>query len=336
MSSLDAFTSHPLSSANPVTSAPEWLRDNLGTFVGVPLRILLIVLGAVLVRALAQRAITRTVTRVLEANEHESEPRRTTRGPAVLQRDASRAQERREQRARTIGSVLSSIVTIVVSVMGLAMVLDQIGIALGPLLASAGVVGLAIGFGAQSLVADYLAGMLIMIEDQYGVGDSVDLGEAVGEVEHVGLRLTQVRDLNGGLWHIRNGEIMRVRNDSQEWARAVLDVSVAYDSNLEKVFAVLEETGMSLRSEEDYKGVLLEDPSVWGVQSIEADGIVVRLVVKTAPLKQWAVTRELRRRVKEALDAAGIELPFPQRSVWVRGTKDIDVQDSRAEVPMSR
>ncbi|MFZ3598559.1 mechanosensitive ion channel family protein [Streptomyces sp. BH104] len=336
MSSLDAFTSHPLSSANPVTSAPEWLRDNLGTFVGVPLRILLIVLGAVLVRALAQRAITRTVTRVLEANEHESEPRRTTRGPAVLQRDASRAQERREQRARTIGSVLSSIVTIVVSVMGLAMVLDQIGIALGPLLASAGVVGLAIGFGAQSLVADYLAGMLIMIEDQYGVGDSVDLGEAVGEVEHVGLRLTQVRDLNGGLWHIRNGEIMRVRNDSQEWARAVLDVSVAYDSNLEKVFAVLEETGMSLRSEEDYKGVLLEDPSVWGVQSIEADGIVVRLVVKTAPLKQWAVTRELRRRVKEALDAAGIELPFPQRSVWVRGTKDIDAEDSRAEVPMSR
>lgn len=336
MSSLDAFTSHALSSENPVTSTPEWLRDNLGTFVGVPLRILLIVLGAVLVRALAQRAITRTVTRVLEANEHDSDPRRTTRGPAVLQRDASRAQERREQRARTIGSVLSSIVTIVVSVMGLGMVLDQIGIALGPLLASAGVVGLAIGFGAQSLVADYLAGMLIMIEDQYGVGDSVDLGEAVGEVEHVGLRLTQVRDLNGGLWHIRNGEIMRVRNDSQEWARAVLDVSVAYDSNLEKVFAVLEETGMSLRSEEEYQGVLLEDPSVWGVQSIEADGIVVRLVVKTAPLKQWAVTRELRRRTKEALDAAGIELPFPQRSVWVRGAKDLDAEDSRAEVPASR
>ncbi|MGW2341599.1 mechanosensitive ion channel family protein [Streptomyces sp. NPDC001661] len=336
MSSLDAFTSYALSSENPVTSAPEWLRDNLGTFVGVPLRILLIVLGAVLVRALAQRAITRTVTRVLEANEHDSDPRRTTRGPAVLQRDASRAQERREQRARTIGSVLSSIVTIVVSVMGLGMVLDQIGIALGPLLASAGVVGLAIGFGAQSLVADYLAGMLIMIEDQYGVGDSVDLGEAVGEVEHVGLRLTQVRDLNGGLWHIRNGEIMRVRNDSQEWARAVLDVSVAYDSNLEKVFAVLEETGMSLRSEEEYQGVLLEDPSVWGVQSIEADGIVVRLVVKTAPLKQWAVTRELRRRTKEALDAAGIELPFPQRSVWVRGAKDLDAEDSRAEVPASR
>ncbi|MFF3490356.1 mechanosensitive ion channel family protein [Streptomyces sp. NPDC002795] len=336
MSSLDAFTSYPLSSENPVTSAPEWLRDNLGTFVGVPLRILLIVLCAVLVRALAQRAITRTVNRVLQANEQDGEPRRTTRGPAVLQRDASRAQERREQRARTIGSVLSSIVTIVVTVMGLAMILDQIGIALGPLLASAGVVGLAIGFGAQSLVADYLAGMLIMIEDQYGVGDSVDLGEAVGEVEHVGLRLTQVRDLNGGLWHIRNGEIMRVRNDSQEWARAVLDVSVAYDSNLEKVFAVLEETGMSLRSDHDYKGVLLEDPSVWGVQSIEADGIVVRLVVKTAPLKQWAVTRELRRRAKEALDAAGIELPFPQRAVWVRGGKDSDAQDDRANVPMSR
>ncbi len=198
------------------------------------------------------------------------------------------------------------------------MVLDQIGIALGPLLASAGVVGLAIGFGAQSLVADYLSGMLIMIEDQYGVGDSVDLGEAVGEVEHVGLRLTQVRDLNGGLWHIRNGEILRVRNDSQEWARAVLDVSVAYDANLDEVYRVLEETGKALRQDPDFADVLLEDPAVWGVQSLDADGVLVRVAVKTVPLQQWGVTRELRRRVKEALDRAGIDIPFPQRTIWLR------------------
>ncbi|MFM9370567.1 mechanosensitive ion channel family protein [Streptomyces sp. Da 82-17] len=335
MSSVDASASYLLASTdNPAISAPQWLEDNLGTLVGVPLRIVLIVLGAMLLRKLAQRAITRVVNRVLQNNG--DEPRRSTRGPAVLQRDPSRADERREQRARTIGSVLSSIVTIVIAVMGLAMVLDQIGIALGPLLASAGVVGLAIGFGAQSLVADYLAGMLIMVEDQYGVGDSVDLGEAIGEVEHVGLRLTQVRDLNGGLWHIRNGEIMRVRNDSQEWARAVLDVSVAYDSNLEKVFTVLEDTGLALRENPDFKDVLLEDPSVWGVQSLSPDGVVVRLVVKTSPLKQWAVTRELRRRVKEALDAAGIEMPFPQRTVWVRGGEGADSDDERPSIPATR
>ncbi|MFE1442044.1 mechanosensitive ion channel family protein [Streptomyces sp. NPDC058739] len=236
----------------------------------------------------------------------------------MLYRDASRVRQRREQRARTIGSVLSSAVTIVLFLMGVAMVLDQVGIALGPVLASAGVVGLAIGFGAQSLVADYLSGLLIMVEDQYGVGDSVDLGEAVGEVEHVGLRLTQVRDLNGGLWHIRNGEILRVRNDSQEWARAVLDVAVAYEANLDEVYHVLEETGRALHRDPDFQDLLLEDPSVWGVQSLDADGVVVRLAVKTVPLQQWSVTRELRRRAKDALDAAGIDIPFPQRTVWLR------------------
>lgn len=306
-------------------SAPGWLRDNADTLIGVPLRIALIVVGAMIVRGLAKKAITRVVQRILQPSEEQNQPRRTNRGPAVLHRDRSRANERREQRARTIGSVLSSIVTVVVGVMAMAMLLDQIGIALGPLLASAGVVGLAIGFGAQSLVADYLSGMLIMLEDQYGVGDSVDLGEAVGEVEHVGLRLTQIRDLNGGLWHIRNGEILRVRNDSQEWARAVLDVSVAYESHLDTVYSALERAGQAMRQEAQFASVLLEDPAVWGVQSLDADGVVVRVAVKTLPLQQWAVTRELRRRVKEALDEAGIDIPYPQRTVWMRTDNDITV-----------
>ncbi|MEV6756941.1 mechanosensitive ion channel family protein [Streptomyces sp. NPDC051214] len=307
-------------------SAPGWLRDHAVTLIGVPLRIALIVVGAMIVRGLAKKAITRVVQRILQPSEEQNQPRRTGRGPAVLHRDRSRAKERREQRARTIGSVLSSIVTVVVGVMALAMLLDQIGIALGPLLASAGVVGLAIGFGAQSLVADYLSGMLIMLEDQYGVGDSVDLGEAVGEVEHVGLRLTQVRDLNGGLWHIRNGEILRVRNDSQEWARAVLDVSVAYDSNLDTVYSALERTGHVMRQEAQFASVMLEDLAVWGVQSLDTDGVVVRVAVKTLPMQQWAVTRELRRRVKEALDEAGIDIPYAQRTVWMRTDNDITVR----------
>ncbi|WP_330455675.1 mechanosensitive ion channel family protein [Streptomyces sp. NBC_00820] len=299
---------------------PGWVEDHTAALVEVPLRIALIVLALALVRWVAKRAITRVVQHILEPSGGDREPRqrRSNQRAAVLHRDRSRASQRREQRARTIGSVLSSAVTIVLFLIGTAMILDQVGIALGPLLASAGVVGLAIGFGAQSLVADYLSGLLIMLEDQYGVGDTVDLGEAVGEVEHVGLRLTHVRDLNGGLWHIRNGEILRVRNDSQDWARAVLDVAVAYDANLDAVYQVLESTGHSLREDPEFADVLLEDPSVWGVQSLDADGVVVRIAVRTSPLKQWAVTRELRRRVKEALDAAGIDIPFPQRTIWLR------------------
>ncbi|ANB09981.1 mechanosensitive ion channel protein MscS [Streptomyces ambofaciens] len=319
--------SHTSSSTGPAgkpqlaASWPDWLGDHTTALIGIPLRIALIVVILLVVRALAKRAITRVVQRVLEppAGEPErSRPRRTGRGAAVLHRDRSRARQRREQRARTIGSVLSSAVTIVLFMVGVAMVLDQVGIALGPLLASAGVVGLAIGFGAQSLVADYLSGLLIMIEDQYGVGDSVDLGEAVGEVEQVGLRLTHVRDLNGGLWHIRNGEIMRVRNDSQEWARAVLDVAVTYDADLDTVYRVLEDTGRTLSEDPDFADLLLEDVSVWGVQALDADGVTVRVAVRTVPLQQWAVTRELRRRVKDALDAAGIDIPFA-RAVWMRG-----------------
>ncbi|MGP2442990.1 mechanosensitive ion channel family protein [Streptomyces sp. JW3] len=323
--------STPDPAAAPALAMPDWARDHVTALIGIPLRIALIVVGVALVRMLAKRAITRVVQRILEPGDGAREPaRRGGRGPAVLHRDRSRARERREQRARTIGSVLSSIVSVVLFVIAVAMVLDQIGIALGPLLASAGVVGLAIGFGAQSLVADYLSGMLIMIEDQYGVGDSVDLGEAVGEVEQVGLRLTHVRDLNGGLWHIRNGEILRVRNDSQEWARAVLDVAVAYDADLDEVYRVLEETGRALREDSAFEGALLEDPAVWGVQSVDADGVTVRLAARTAPMQQWAVTRELRRRVKEALDAAGIALPFPRRTLWLRGDDGADGQEAAA------
>ncbi len=334
---METPASHTLSNTNLLAlEAPDWLRDNAETIVTASVRILVIILAALVVRALAKRAITRVVKRILQPAENGSgnEPQRNSRGPAVLKRDNGRAKERREQRAKTIGAVLSSIVTIVIAIMVLAMILGEIGIALGPLLASAGVVGLAIGFGAQSLVADYLSGLLIMVEDQYGVGDTVDVGEAIGEVEHVGLRLTQIRDLNGGLWHIRNGEILRVANHSQDWARAVLDVGVAYDSNLDTVYEVLERTGMELRQDPEQGPLLLEDPSVWGVQSLDADAVVVRLAVKTVPLKQWGITRELRRRVKDNLDAAGVEMPFPQRTVWMR--HEDDGRGGRATVPKGR
>ncbi|WP_415952689.1 mechanosensitive ion channel family protein [Streptomyces sp. KLOTTS4A1] len=330
-----AFAPAPSSTRLMALEAPGWLRDNAESIISSTVSVVLIIAGAVVVRALARRAIARVVQGVLQGTAAEGGgSRRNGRGPAVLQRDNGRASERREQRAATIRTVLSSIVSVVISVVALAMVLGEIGIALGPLLASAGVVGLAIGFGAQSLVADYLSGLLIMIEDQYGVGDFVDLGEAVGEVEHVGLRITQVRDLHGGLWHIRNGEIRRVKNDSQDWARAVLDVGVAYDSNLDTVYEVLERTGRELVKDEQQGPLLLEEPSIWGVQSLDADAVVVRMAVKTQPLKQWGITRELRRRTKENLDAAGVEIPFQQRTVWLRH-EDEGGRRSDADMPRS-
>ncbi|MHB9757349.1 mechanosensitive ion channel family protein [Streptomyces sp. BYX5S] len=329
---MEHMSPHPHLAAEFESAADwsGWIGDHTTALIGVPLRIALIVVVLLLLRIAARKAITRVVQRILEPAGDENGSERASfrlsgRAPALLQRDRSYARQRREQRARTIGSVLSSAVTILLFMLGVAMVLDQVGIALGPLLASAGVVGLAIGFGAQSLVADYLSGLLIMLEDQYGVGDSVDLGEAVGTVEHVGLRLTHVRDLNGGLWHIRNGEILRVRNDSQEWARAVLDIPVAPDANLDTVYGVLEQSGQSLREDPAFKDILLEDPAVWGVQSLDAaTGAVVRLAVKTVPLQQWSVTRELRRRTMEALDRAGIDIHVPQHTVWMRGGSRAD------------
>ncbi|WP_040684709.1 mechanosensitive ion channel family protein [Nocardiopsis halotolerans] len=308
--------------AEQALSVPGWLSENAGALVSTLLSILLIIVVAVLARAVGRRMINRALKRITQPVQNGDgdgdKPRRNGRGMAVLQRGDTRAKERREQRAKTLETVLNSIVTVVITITALAMILGEVGIALGPLLASAGVVGLAIGFGAQSLVADYMAGLLIMMEDQYGVGDIVDLGEAIGTVEHVGLRITKIRDLDGGLWYIRNGEIMRVKNDSQDWARAILDVSVDHGSNLDTVYEVLERTGAELRQDPEHGKFLIEDPEVWGVQALEADSVTVRMVVRTVPLQQWGITRQLRRRVKDAFDDAGIRIPFQQRTVWMR------------------
>ena len=163
------------------------------------------------------------------------------------------------------------------------MVLSELGLNVAPILASAGVLGLAIGFGAQNLVKDYLSGVMMMIEDQYGVGDAVDLGEAIGTVENVGLRVTRVRDVDGTVWYVRNGEILRVGNQSQNWARTVLDVNVGYTEDLVKVREVLQDVAHGLWEDEDYQNIIIEEPEVWGVQDLGPDWVVVRVTLKTAP-----------------------------------------------------
>jgi moderate conductance mechanosensitive channel len=171
----------------------------------------------------------------------------------------------------------------------------------------------------------------MILEDQYGVGDVVDVGDAIGDVEAVGLRVTRIRDIDGTVWYVRNGNIARVGNMSQNWARTVLDIRVAYDEDLDRVRELLGEVANDLWEEEKGKQDILEKPEVWGVQDLAADGVVVRLVLKTAPMQQWTVARELRERIKERFDAEGIEIPLPQRVVWHRGDEQAPPADASTE-----
>jgi moderate conductance mechanosensitive channel len=230
---------------------------------------------------------------------------------------------RRVQRARTMGSLLRSISGgLIISIVALMILGEFIDIA--PILASAGIVGVALGFGAQSLVKDFLSGVFMIFEDQYGVGDVIDVGEATGTVEAVTLRVTRLRDVNGTVWYVPNGEIRRVGNQSQNWARTVLDVSVGYGEDLTRVRRVLEQVTHELSEDEDFQLSILEEPEIWGVEELAADAVTVRVTLKTAPLQQWRVARELRERIKSRFDVEGIEIPFPQRVVWSRSADTAD------------
>jgi small-conductance mechanosensitive channel len=281
----------------------ENLAHSAAWLIGKPLAILVIIVGAVLVRWLATKAIDRVVRRA------ESAP---------VGARARNTFNRRAQRAQSLGTLLKSITTTVVFGIAFVMALSEIGMNVAPILASAGVLGLAIGFGAQNLVKDFLSGVMMMVEDQYGVGDVVDLGVAIGTVEAVGLRVTRVRDIDGTVWYVRNGEILRVGNQSQNWARTVLDISVSYSEDLARVREVLAEVAHSLWEDEDYKDIILEEPEVWGVQNLAPEAVVVRVTLKTAPMQQWLVAREMRERIKARFDHEGIVMPLPQRVVWQR------------------
>jgi small-conductance mechanosensitive channel len=230
---------------------------------------------------------------------------------AGAQAEPGLVDERRKQRVRALGAILRSAASVTIFSIAGFIVLGDLGINLAPLLASAGVVGVAVGFGAQNLVRDYLSGVFMLVEDQYGVGDVITVGAATGTVENVTLRITRVRDVNGIVWHIRNGAIETVGNESQGWARAVLDFPVPFESDLVTIRNVLEETGDTMWNEPTWRAVMLEAPEVWGAQAISGDEVVMRMVAKTPPLRQWEVEREMRARVKAALHEAGI---YPARA----------------------
>ena len=295
----------------------DFLDRNAGA-VSTGWHVLVIVVLAFVLRALLHRAITKVISEAVESTVPVTIRPLRGRGESAVMQGTPLLTERRRQRTETIGSVLRSVTSVLVFTVATAMVLGELGFDLGPVIASAGIVGVALGFGAQNLVRDYLNGIFMILEDQYGVGDAVDVGEASGIVEAVGLRVTRLRNVDGTVWHVRNGEILRVGNMSQGWSRALLDVSVAYGTDTDRAAAVIKSVADEVWRDEQFSDVVMEEPEVWGVENLGADGIAIRLVVKTAPLEQWSVARELRRRIKTAFVAEGIEIPFPQRTLWLR------------------
>jgi moderate conductance mechanosensitive channel len=286
--------------------------------LGTPLRVTVIIVVAFIINAVARRLIRRFSHSIADGSTARPNKRRKFSAAERVvdpQGQDPVVQARRAQRARTVGSMLSSVATIVISTLAILMVLTELGFNLGPVLASAGIAGVAIGFGAQALVKDYLSGLFIVVEDQYGIGDTVDLGEAIGEVEEVGLRTTRVRGVDGTLWHVRNGEILRVGNMSQGWARAVMDIPVPYNTDRESIDSAIEDTVMVIRRDAKIAKAILEEPEIWGVQDMTGEAVTIRAVVKTEPNQQWAVARAFRAALKHQLDRRGIFLPPTQQAV---------------------
>jgi small-conductance mechanosensitive channel len=275
------------------------VEQNWSTWLSIGLRIALILVIAVVLRSIIRRSLTRLIERM---NRGATAVQGTALGGLLVNA------ERRRQRSEAIGSVLRSVASFVVLGTAALMILSALRIDLAPLLASAGVAGVAIGFGARNLVTDFLSGVFMIIEDQYGVGDSIDAGVASGEVIEVGLRVTKLRGDQGEIWYVRNGEIKRIGNRSQGWATAAVDVQVKPTENLERLREIIGTVAEDLAKSEPWNEHLWGPVEVLGLDSVLLDSMVLRVSAKTMPGKALVVERELRWRLKHALDEAGIRI----------------------------
>jgi small-conductance mechanosensitive channel len=299
--------------------ACEWIYDWTGSdsWAGVadwvlakPLAIAVIVVVAIVVSRITRWLINRSMRRLAQPGRrtrHLEKLRERT--PDVLLSDEWNL--RTEARVHTITAVFRSLATGFVWFVATVWILDVIGVDFGPLIAGAGIVGIALGFGTQTMVKDFIAGFFLVVEDQYGVGDTVDLGgEAKGTVEQVTLRSTRLRDVEGNVWWVPNGQLTRVANKSHEWARALIDVVVPYQADLDQVGALMKSVADDLTAEERWAREVLEGADLWGVQELASDGVHVRMVIKTRPGAQFGLLRELRERLKAAFDVAGIAFAY--------------------------
>ncbi|MGW5239154.1 mechanosensitive ion channel family protein [Monashia sp. NPDC004114] len=290
-----------------VLSMPSVTWDQVYNWViGTPVLILITVVAGIIARWLLIRVINRVVaSTTARANERLAKLPGASRALQAV----GVAGERTIQRTETMGALLKSITTFLVyTIVGLT-VMSLLGIPLGPLLASASIGGVALAFGAQSLVKDFLSGVFMIIEDQYGVGDVIDTGEVIGTVENVSLRITQLRDGSGMTWYVRNGEILRIGNRTQGWSTATVDIQIAYDEDVERSLQVIREVVSTMDEEDQWKAVLLEEPNVTGVESMGNGAITIRVLAKTIANEQFGLQREIRERVKRAFDKEGIRSP---------------------------
>ncbi|MEU6093503.1 mechanosensitive ion channel family protein [Streptomyces sp. NPDC047079] len=281
------------------TNAASWVEQNWSTWLAIGLRVVLILVVAAVLRVVVRRAITKLIERM---NRTVQAVDGTALGGLLVNA------ERRRQRSQAIGSVLRSVASFLIMGTAALMVLSTFQINLAPLLASAGVAGVAIGFGARNLVTDFLSGVFMILEDQYGVGDVIDAGVASGEVIEVGLRVTKLRGDGGEIWYVRNGEVKRIGNLSQGWATAGVDVTVRASENLDRVKATLDQVAERMSKDEPWNELLWGPIEVLGLDSVLLDSMVVRVSAKTMPGKALAVERELRWRVKRAFDEADIPI----------------------------
>lgn len=290
----------------------SWWEGLAGTFEQYTLlfRILGVLLAGLIANILTRFLIKRIVAEVVRGVKKTHKVDDTTElssSPVAAMRSV--------QRARTLGSVLNNTATWIIASIVLILVLSELGFSVTALVASAGIIGAALGFGAQSVVKDVLNGLFMVFEDQLGVGDVVDLGMAEGVVERVGIRITEIRDVSGTLWFVRNGEILRVGNHTQDWSRVILDLPVPYESNIDEMQNVLLESAKSFAASPEWRRKVVEDPEVWGIQSLSAEAITLRLVVKVRAGEQWAAERALYRALKDSLDQRQVDIPPLNRMV---------------------
>jgi len=278
----------------------------------IPFQAILIIVIAIIAHVVIRFSIAKFVKGAVN-RAHERTPKVSRRADNTADLSAMVMQQRTVQRVKAVGQLFKSASALIIWTVAITSELSTIGFNVAPLLASAGVAGVALGFGAQTLIKDFLAGIFIILEDQYGVGDFVDLGTAMGTVEEVDLRVTRLRDLGGVVWYVRNGEILRVANRSQGWTVATVDVPVAYDEDLEKVRVVIDRVGKEMLEDPAFAGMLLSAPQYAGVEQVSGDAIFVRIFAKTAPDQPMQTAREIREKLKGAFDQAGIRVPVLSR-----------------------
>jgi len=230
----------------------------------------------------------------------------------------------------TLSSVVESLGRLIILVIAGMMVLSKLGLNIAPLLASAGVVGIAIGLGAQSLIRDFIGGFLILIEDQFGVGDVISVNGFVGTVEHLSLRRTGIRGLDGSFTIVPNGDVRAVQNLTKDWSRAVVDVDISYDDDVDHAVNVLTELLDGIQEDPTLGSAVLEPANILGVQALGPYQVTIRLMVKTKPSEQWRVQRELLRRIKQALTSSGVTIPYPHNVTVFRSNNGQETDQAMA------